>query len=196
VCRMNETQVIDYLLMAYGVFYSNPSVVIQLLLCSITILFSVVFTIVVSTTPFHLSCRFASCLEICKINFQRAILFMNCIASFLTVIVHFARSHSVGIYPILGNNLVLSITAGLAMYTFYYARRRYKIRNDNHSLEARYRMNTISVLACAILLMSRNRELRKRLSILLNLKCLDPPLEFNTDSSGTTYFAMLQQHWQ
>ncbi|GMR61676.1 hypothetical protein PMAYCL1PPCAC_31871, partial [Pristionchus mayeri] len=84
----------------------------------------------------------------------------------------------------------------LSIYTFYDARRLYKIREDHHSLERRYRMNTISVLVCAILLMTKNRELRKRLSILLHLKCLAPPLEFNTDSSTTTYFAMLEQHWQ
>ncbi|KAF8353865.1 hypothetical protein PRIPAC_95488 [Pristionchus pacificus] len=194
--HLNETELIEYLLEVYGVFYSPTSVVIQLIMCFVAILFYVVFTITVSTTPFQLSCR--------------VILLANSVASSVMITVHiirslvtvielptkFATDFSFNIYAGLGNNLLLLTTAAMAVYTFYDARRLYSVGKEHHTLETRYRMNTVSVLVCAALLMTRNRAMRKRLSILSHLKCLAPPVEFNTDTSTTTYFTMLEQHWK
>lgn len=116
--NMNETELIEYLLAVYGVFYSPTSVVIQLIMCFVAILFYIVFTITVSTTPFHLSCRYTfhtimrhtpislsmlsrcqTCESACKsrrgsslLDNFRVILLANSVASFVMIIVHIIRS--------------------------------------------------------------------------------------------------------
>ncbi|GMS90077.1 hypothetical protein PENTCL1PPCAC_12252, partial [Pristionchus entomophagus] len=74
----NKTELIEYLLSVYGVFYSTPSIILQLLMCLVAIIFCLLFTVVVATTPFHLSCR--------------VILLTNCVASYSMIVVHIIRS--------------------------------------------------------------------------------------------------------
>ncbi|GMT35012.1 hypothetical protein PFISCL1PPCAC_26309, partial [Pristionchus fissidentatus] len=192
----DEWELFLFLFSVNEAFYSTTSIIIQLFMCVTALILYVIFTIAISTMPFQFSCRL--------------ILLVNSLASFVMVIVHVLRSlvYIIEIPPLFAsdneislaagifNNLVLLITSVLAVHSFYAAKRRYKTRKGQRTLESRYIMNTVAVLCCAIILMTRNRPLRKRLSILFNLQFLAPPRDVNTDSSASTYFSILEQHWK